>query len=205
MVRAALTRTASALRAALPRRLQARLWDLEYARGRWSYLDGFEPTSLQAILADHAVPGASILDLGCGTAQNLGSLSGYRYHGVDISETAIAEARAAERRGATYEVADILEFEPDRRHDVVLLREVLYYLPPAGVRRLLGRMPALLTAEGVVVVQIWDSTAYAKLIDSVRRAGLVVVAEPPRPEGGVNLVLALPRRGHPPNAEVPAR
>lgn len=182
-------RAATAVRGRLPRRLQAWWWDAEYARGRWSYLDGFPAETLADLVTTHSVPDPEILDLGCGSAKNLGTLADLRYHGVDISRTAIEQARALHRPRATFEVADIAAYVPARRFDVVLLREVLYYLPPDGVRRVITRLPQMLRPDGICVVQIWNDEAHAHVIRIIREADLRVIAEPDRSDGGVNLVL----------------
>lgn len=162
--------------------LNARVWDLQYALGFWSYLDrsaGELPLDLIAKYADQP----RILDLGCGTTVNLRLVPGrYRhYHGVDISRAAIRRARALRRPDTSFEVADVLGYRPIATYDVILLREVLYYFPLAEIPSLLHRLAAALTPDGVIIVTLYDSSP--AILDTLRHSGLAMVDELPTPHG----------------------
>jgi trans-aconitate methyltransferase len=168
-------------------RLNALVWDVQYALGLWNYLDrpgGRTPLEL----IERYAPRPRILDLGCGTTVNLRLLPGrYRhYHGVDISRTAIRRARALGRPDASFEVADVLGYRPTGVYDVILLREVLYYFPVDEVGGLLRRLAGALTPRGVVVVALYDTTSASgrALRDRVRDGGLAVVEERTEPSPG---------------------
>jgi trans-aconitate methyltransferase len=180
-------------------RINALVWDVQYALGLWRYLDrpgDRTPLALVERYADRP----RILDLGCGTTVNLPLAPGrYRhYHGVDISRKAIHQARALRRPDTSFEVADVLRYRPAGSYDVILLREVLYYLPVEEVPGLLRRLAGGLTTRGVILISIYQTTspACAALLDRVRDCGLAVVAEEepdsgPDRAGAVTLVLAL--------------
>lgn len=60
----------------------------------------------------HLIKGVPVLDIGCGPGQ-LGHMLtdlGYKYHGIDFSETAIIQARKVCTAG-TFEVADIFSVD----------------------------------------------------------------------------------------------
>ena len=120
-----------------------RRWDREYRAQDWQYLDSlFELPrySLISGYAQHFRPGGTLLDLGCGEgilARHMQQVGGGPYLGVDISAVAIDRARARGSHGCSFVCADIAAFVPDRRYDIIVFNEVLYYLSdaPAVMRR----------------------------------------------------------------------
>ncbi|MEJ3744247.1 methyltransferase domain-containing protein [Actinomycetes bacterium KLBMP 9797] len=164
-------------------RLNARIWDLQYALGLWSYLDRAGGDSLPLDLIARYADRPRILDLGCGTTVNLRlARDRYRhYHGVDISRAAIRRARALRRPDTSFEVADVLAYRPTGTYDVVLLREVLYYFPLEEIPGLLHRLAAALAPGGVIIVSLYDSSP--AILDTLRHCGLTMVDELPAPHG----------------------
>lgn len=163
------------------RRINAAMWDTQYALGLWNYLDGMSDGTVPLSLIETWAPRPTILDLGCGTSANLPLTPGsYRhYHGVDISRKAIAQARALGRPDTSFEVADIRTFRSADRYDAILLREVIYYLSGAESAALLRRLPELLTPRGRIVVQVYDVSQTEEFVEIVRGCGVPVVAEVP--------------------------
>lgn len=161
------------------RRMNAALWDTQYALGLWGYLDDMADGTLPLSLIETWAPRPKILDLGCGTSANLPLAPGrYRhYHGVDISRWAIEQARALGRPDASFEVADIRAFRTEDRYDAILLREVIYYLSVDESARLLGRLPAMLTTRGRILVQIYDVDRSREFVEVIRGCGLPVAEE----------------------------
>ncbi|MEH1100525.1 class I SAM-dependent methyltransferase [Micromonospora sp. CPCC 205561] len=162
-------------------RLNAALWDTQYALGFWGYLDGAGDGAMPLSLIETWAPRPTILDLGCGTSANLPLTRGrYRhYHGVDISRRAIEVARSLDRPDASYEVADIRAYRSMERYDAVLLREVIYYLSVAEAEHLLRRLPDMLTARGRILVQIYDVDRSQQFVEVIRGCGLDVATRLP--------------------------
>jgi cyclopropane fatty-acyl-phospholipid synthase-like methyltransferase len=161
-------------------RLNAVLWDVQYRLGVWDRLDSGTVMGREfAKMTAEFAPSARILDLGCGTSVNLPLEPGtYRsYHGVDISPKAIKRARRAGRPGATYEVADILTYQPPGTYDAILLREVIYYLTPQQIHDLLTRLSAYLSQDGVVLIQVWSGERSPDLKAAITSSLLTLVAE----------------------------
>jgi SAM-dependent methyltransferase len=89
-----------------------------------------------------AVEGRVVLDYGCGDGESSGQLlaQGARHvYGVDLSETAVAKARARGLAGATFQAADAHRLPwPDQSFDVVVGRAILHHLDlPAATRELM--------------------------------------------------------------------
>jgi len=156
-------------------RLNVALWNAQYRLGIWDYLDDARASGSEVLaLVDKHSPHGRILDLGCGTSENLRLVPGTyaHYHGVDVSTEAIARARRVGRPSATFEAADIVTYATSERYDAILLREVLYYLPRECVADLLVRLASMLAPGGRIFVQL---TGQPDLRVTVETAGLEVV------------------------------
>jgi trans-aconitate methyltransferase len=172
--------------------LSATIWNFQYRRGQWNYLDSETARQTLSLVEEYA-PDAKILDLGCGTSANLPLTPGrYRhYHGVDISVAAIQRARTLGRPDTSFETADILTYETGEKYDAILLREVLYYFPTEKVAGLLLHLANFLEPGGKIFVQVWDAYARSEYTEVVRGCGLQVVEERVRTEGGGGIVIVL--------------
>jgi SAM-dependent methyltransferase len=125
------------------------------------------------------VPGASILDLGCGEAILLRKIHSYaqgttparplgRYFGVELSTEAVARARenAGLLETETVVQGDITDLSliGGKAFDLVIFNEVLYYLqdPVPRSLRLIDEYAAYATMRGMFLVSIWHNTASPK-------------------------------------------
>lgn len=89
-------------------------------------------------------PGATVLDVGCGTAEPIAAYliaGGVHVVGVDTSPSMIAMCRA---RHPDHEwlVADMRELAMARRFDGVLAWDSFFHLPPGDQRRMFERFAA---------------------------------------------------------------
>jgi SAM-dependent methyltransferase len=179
--------------------LNAAVWNLRYKLGLFNYLDSAGTTGAAVLmLVERFTLGTpKILDLGCGTSANLPLSAGkYRhYHGVDVSRTAIAKARALDRSNTSFEVADILTYVTSERYDAILLREVLYYFDAENIAGLLHRLAGLLELGGKIFIQMSHDPHLGEISSAVCNCGLSVLEErtkkaPSNGAEGVFIVLA---------------
>lgn len=135
------------------------IWDALYAEGRYAPIAPY--TDLIAFLArafQREGGGRRILEIGCGTAQNLLFANwsmGFEVHGMDYSETAIRQARESFlAKGLTYgslEVMDALRLSyPDAAFDAVLERAVLQQNRLETARAMFAEMRRVLKPGGVL-------------------------------------------------------
>jgi trans-aconitate methyltransferase len=155
---AALARRWRAIR--LPRP-SAEAWDDAFAAGRWDFLAGRAEGARLALVAHYVAQAkpanGTILDLGCGEGllrPGIAHLPYARYTGVALSAVAIERARADAAPRDRFEVGDAAGYVPATAPDVIVLNEMLYYLPDpdASVRALL----AALAPGGSLIVSIYD-------------------------------------------------
>ena len=149
------------LLAAAPRPLRAMLWNLKYR-----FLGYEEPTGKQ--LADRVLAFSpnSLLELGCGRGLlnkllREGGWTGM-YTGIDISATAIKDAKKCEDGRTKFHVCSIEDYDPRLKFDVIALVESLYYVQPEAVRRLLNRLyNHSLNPRGHILIRICDLKKHA--------------------------------------------
>lgn len=151
------------------------LWNIEFSQGRWACLDSTPGDCVYQHLEQHT-NGGSILDLGCGsgnTGNELDPAAYRRYVGVDISDVAINKARIRSRENRraetnSYVQADIFDYVPTRKFDVILFRDSIYYIPHGKVPRLLDRYSNYLNEGGVFVVRMLNANGkYMTLLDTI--------------------------------------
>ncbi len=141
--------------------IKKRVWDAEYASGKWDCLDDMSQDCVNPYIEQYAKKGA-ILDLGCGpggTGNELHVDSYYSYTGVDISDVAIAKARARTLENQrtvrnSYYQADICNYVPESSYDVIVFGDSIYYFTGQTLRTLLRRYSEYLKAGGVFIAKI---------------------------------------------------
>ena len=148
-----------------------------YKNGRWLFDD--RSRELIAAIEMYASKG-NILILGCGTASIVSYLNedtfGYLL-GVDLSPVAIAKARERCNHKIHFQVGDMLEYHCQRKFDVILFPESLYYITPSQRESLLKRLTRNLTVGGRVIVTIYDPKQYMNIIEGIREAFAVTKEE----------------------------
>jgi SAM-dependent methyltransferase len=157
------------------RRVKRYLWNLEFSQGRWACLDSTPGDCVYQHLEQYA-RGGSILDLGCGsgnTGNELNRGTYRRYVGVDISDVALDKARIRSRENHraetnSYVQADIFDYVPAQKFDVILFRDSIYYIPHGKVPRLLDRYSHYLNEGGVFVVRMLNANGkYMTILDAI--------------------------------------
>ena len=168
-----------------------KLWDGEFANGRWDVLDTTTDDCVYSRI-EKVAHGGSILDLGCGsgsTANELDEESYGEYVGVDISEVAIAKAqKRTEANGRVHKCrflqGDVTGFEPTKKFDVILFRDSIYYIKRPLVLATLMRYSQWLREGGVFIVRIWDGRGKLKEFADIIKRNFDIVEEYKHQESG---------------------
>ena len=156
-------------------RMKQRMWNREFASGRWACLESVHKDCVYEYVEKYARDGC-ILDLGCGPGSLGSELSdSYRYYtGVDISDVAIVKAkRRTTESGRTkkneFVQSDIVSYVPQRRYDVILFGDSMYYVPRQHLATMLSRYSQFVADGGVFIARLFDVTG--------RRGEIVEVIE----------------------------
>lgn len=159
--------------------LKKLIWDYEYSRGLWDYMDPsvmLEAQPIAHLVEIHSNNGC-ILDMGCGTGRLLRELNPTtftQYTGVDISEIAIESAITRcqdfplHEGKAEFIVADILEFRPQRDYDVIVFQECLFYLKRDQIVEIVSRYSTHLTQNGAIITRFFNKDRYGWIMDLLR-------------------------------------
>ena len=138
----------------------AESWDEEYRSGRWAYLSSLEQVPRYALIAawiECLKPEGSVLDIGCGE----GILTEWlrscgHYHGIDISQIALARARDRDqlngRKAFDCASAETFYQTCSMRFDCIVFNEVLYCC--SDPIRILARYERLLNPGGYIIVSV---------------------------------------------------
>jgi SAM-dependent methyltransferase len=193
------TRIKSTLRGVKQRwgssRLKQRIWNQEFASGRWDSIEK-TPGDIVYSYVEKYSRGGSILDLGCGSG-NTGcelDVNSYReYVGIDISDVALEKARqrseSCQRSGKNrYAQADIAAYVPDMKHDVILFRESIYYIPRRQIRGTLEKYAGFLKKDGVLIIRWHDESVASELIELIGSSFEIVERHFPSQPGPVVLI-----------------
>jgi 2-polyprenyl-3-methyl-5-hydroxy-6-metoxy-1,4-benzoquinol methylase len=148
-------------------------WEEQYRRGDWGFMRRLDELARYSVISGylrHGTPGGSVLDIGCGEGILRDELrvQGYsRYVGVDISETAIEQARATSDDTpddkATFVAANAETWVPEGRFDAVVLNECVYYFEEPIPT--LQRYWEAVAPGGLLVVSTFRSRRSAVILD----------------------------------------
>src|SRR5688572_17353210 len=121
------------------------------------------------LVARGVLPGADLLDAGCGTGRYAAELArrGYAVQGIDLSAELIEVARRSRKEGRiskSLAVGDIRRL-PSGRYDAILCRGVLNdFLDDEGREGVLATFARALRPAGVLILDVreWETSAARK-------------------------------------------
>ena len=157
---------------------QRERWNHQYATGRWEKLKApAEQARFDAcagFLRRYA-PAGRVLEIGCGEGplqQRLAPQVYASWHGVDISEVAIAKAQAFAGPRVCYTVADMTHLQPTGPYDAIVFPESIYYVPQRAT--LLRRYAHSLDAGGVFIISIFETKRSAQVWAEIHAVAVTV-------------------------------
>ena len=150
-------------------------WNEEYISGTWDYLSQSDEAGRYAVIIGYIrryAPKGGILDLGCGAGELWNWLTEEerkRYLGVDISSEAIKLARR--KRPESFCEGDVGTFKPKQKYDIIVLNEVLYYIP--NPLQVINDCFENLTESGTIIISMFiypdKRDGEYKIVDQILR------------------------------------
>jgi SAM-dependent methyltransferase len=136
---------------------------------RWVRRNAHYHRLLRRLAAHYVPPGASVLELGCGTGDLLAALAPARGVGIDLSAQMVAQARAKHPRLAFHHMpAEELDLGGERV-DYVVLSDLVGHL--YDIRRVLERL-RVVCHPGTRIVISWHSRLWQPPLRLAERMGL---------------------------------
>lgn len=152
-------------------------WDKEWKSGDWEYMEkvAVERSRIAVIggVFSHlyAPVNASVLDVGCGE----GAMSDFllptqkpHYVGMDISREAIAVAKSKRKPPLKFVHANVYDFKPVHKFDVIVFSDVLYYVEH---EKIIKQYLGYLNPKGIMIISIFHETEklrYEKIFQCAR-------------------------------------
>lgn len=148
-------------------------WDSQYAEGKWDGLRSELEEERFKVVRDFICKYSDrghILEIGCGEGllqERLHADAYSKFVGVDLSEVAIKKTTHLQNDAVQYLCADMEQFVPSEKYDIIVFNESLYYsLRPV---RLLKKYLASLKKKGVIIVSIYHGRRNLKVLQQIRR------------------------------------
>ncbi len=132
-------------------------WNKRFVEGDTPWEDTEPSPEMMQLFTHFVQPGKSVLEIGCGLGTNAVWLAqqGYHYHGVDISEEAVRQAREQTHKAtvpATIWQADIMVEPPKRQFNTVFDKGCMHtFLQEDDRQRFCQTVYDLLEPDGVWV------------------------------------------------------
>jgi SAM-dependent methyltransferase len=135
-------------------------WERMYGSNYAAKLESREQSArywvVAGMIAELPAAKPCVLDVGCGSGTTYAHLRrrGVDYRGIDLSEAAVAAARAASDGDPrpSFEVADFDSFSAEPVYDAVILNEVLYYFSAHRAAEMVIKAHGLLREPRSVLV-----------------------------------------------------
>jgi len=138
-------------------------WDEQFANGKWAYLSDADQREHYDCIIDlykHYGNNGVLLDIGCGVGllyryfMDTKTIKEHQYLGIDISAVAIAEAIDT-CKTENFRVVDYQTEKLDRKFDVIVFNETLYYFNHAG-KTLQKCTDENLNPGGIIIISMCD-------------------------------------------------
>jgi SAM-dependent methyltransferase len=133
-------------------------WNYQYNLGRWEGLGDIKELARFSVIAGYAQylkPNGKILEIGAGEGylqQRFDKTKYSLYYSTDASDVAVENGKKYEDEKTKYVVADMNTYVPDRKFDVIIINEAIYY--GGSVDKVLERFNPYLEEDGIFIVSI---------------------------------------------------
>ena len=99
-----------------------------------------------------------VLDIGCGEGGYIKRLAerfpDCQFEGIEVSESVAktAEKLTHSLKNVSIEQSDLWDYEPQQAYDLILMNNIIHYIPPEKRQELFGRLGEWLSDDGILLV-----------------------------------------------------
>ena len=137
-------------------------WNKQYKKGRWNNLknpiEASRYNTIKNFIIAYGKSQPSILDLGSGEGvlnEYLDSNSYAYFLGIDFSKVSIEYAKSKQFPNSEFISADIHNYTPERKFDVIIFNEAFYYVHDSEKENVFQRVISCLEDNGILIVSIY--------------------------------------------------
>jgi trans-aconitate methyltransferase len=137
-------------------------WNRQYKKGRWNSLkkpiEASRYHTIKDYISTYTISNPSIIDLGSGEGilNEYLDIHSYDYFlGMDFSKVSIEKAKSKKLPNSEFISADIHNYTPNRKFDVIIFNEAFYYVHDSEKENVLRRMLNHLEKNGILIVSIF--------------------------------------------------
>lgn len=135
-------------------------WDRLYEAGDYGLMVATAPEPrhylVNGIVRARFPQGCRILDVGCGPGVLYPSIAGpgVSYVGIDVVDQMIqgCRERFSSDDRCEFHTSGLEEFQPDGKFDVVVMTELLYYLPFESIESVFGKAQSFMRDQNSIVI-----------------------------------------------------
>jgi 2-polyprenyl-3-methyl-5-hydroxy-6-metoxy-1,4-benzoquinol methylase len=143
-------------------------WDEIFKLGEWDYLKGPKERPRYLIISAYAnnfkKKNPVILDVCCGEGILIKMLKFSKYLGTDISQIAINKAKKINKKNITLRCIDARTYRTDKKFDIIIFNEFLYYLKEKEYQILLKKYCTYLKEGGIFIISTFSKEPSTKAI-----------------------------------------
>lgn len=146
-------------------------WDRQYARGSWeslkSPLEQMRFDAVRNFINKYSNKG-KILEVGCGEGWLQAGMNKnvyLKFLGIDISGVAIQRAAHLVDASTEYLTANMENFNPGEKFDIIIFNEVLYYA--RNPNRLMARYLEFLNPGGFMIISIFQANSTIQAMNGI--------------------------------------
>jgi len=136
-------------------------WNYQYQKGLWNGLENMDELARFSVIGGYVQylkpDQPAILEIGCGEgilSQRIGKPHYGYFEGTDVADAAIANAQQRYGDDKTYfHAVDMNEYRSDKKFDIIIFNEAIYYLRPMA-EKLVSMYAPLLKEDGLLIISM---------------------------------------------------
>jgi SAM-dependent methyltransferase len=124
------------------------------ARAYFERTNRIDPTPILTPLLRHLQPGASVLDIGCGSGRDLKWFKARGFDATGLERSPSLAVLASDHSSCPVAMIDLFDYNPPSHYDCILLIGTLVHLPKPEFPKAMRKVLRMLKAGGIMYVSM---------------------------------------------------